>query len=162
MGLSASRGYPGRGTNVYRTRSRSGEIGPLGVPLWARAAHVVKFRPIWIEGAGESLRQFVNTADNTAPQVTSPKWFIEPPSFRLGVCAKGAVFAANFRRKVIKNWYEIVVPAVQMPARLTNHCRNRRPVRQRRRRTDGFLSAMRLIATCARTSQSEGFLQSRT
>jgi hypothetical protein len=94
------------------------------------------------------------------PHYVSQTGFSGCGSFAPGVCAKGTAFAANFRRKTIKNWYEIVGLAAQMPARLMNPCRNRRAVGKRATEASRFLPRGHLIATSAQSSQSEN-LKSR-
>jgi hypothetical protein len=88
--------------NVCGTRSVSGKSGALGMPFWARSAHVVKFRPVRIECARKGVRQFANTPDNTAAHATSPKRFIELASFPLGSGRKARLLPQTFGEKSLK------------------------------------------------------------
>src|ERR1700733_4536788 len=89
------------------------------------------------------------------PTLRLPSGFSSRGPFARGVGAKATAFAANFRRKTIKNWCEIVALAAQMPARFTNSCRNQRAAGTRTIEACGFLPGKPLIATSAQTSQSE-------
>src|ERR1700691_1122951 len=105
IGLSANRGRLGHRMYVYGPRSSP--CRPLGVPFRTRSAHVVKFRPVRIECARESPRQFANAIGDSVGHGTSPKRFFEPRSFRLGCTRERCRFTANFRLKTLKNWCEM-------------------------------------------------------
>src|ERR1700684_3910101 len=141
--------------HVNRPCSLSSQSRALGMPFRTRSAHIVKFRPIRIECARKSPRQFPDAVGDSVAHVTSPSGFSSCGPFARGVCAKGTAFAANFRRKTIKNWCEIVALAAQMPARLTNPCRHRGAAGKPTTEACRFLPGKHLIATSAQTSQSE-------
>src|ERR1700733_8172998 len=89
------------------------------------------------------------------PTLRLPSGFSSRGPFARGECAKGPAFAANFRRKTIKNWCEIGALAAQMPARLTKPCRHRGAAGKPTTEACRFLPGKHLIAISAQTSQSE-------
>jgi hypothetical protein len=141
--------------HVNRPCSLSSQSRALGMPFRTRSAHIVKFRPIRIECARKSPRQFPDAVGDSVAHVTSPSGFSSCGPFARGVCAKGTAFAANFRRKTIKNWCEITALAAQTLARLMNPCRNRGAADERTTEARRFLPGKHLIVTSAQPSRSE-------